>query len=46
MTLTEKIKTLSTLDNEIVNLLEDEGALAEDIELSDEYKQKIYAVIV
>ena len=46
MTLTEKIKTLSTLDDEIANLLEDEGALAEDIEQSDEYKQKIYAVIV
>ena len=46
MTLTEKVKTLSTLDDEIANLLEDEGTLAEDIEQSDEYKQKIYAVIV
>ena len=46
MTLSEKVKTLSTLDNEITNLLEDEGALAEDIEQSDEYKQKIYAAIV
>ena len=26
--------------------MEDEGALADDIEQSDEYKQKIYAVIV
>ena len=44
MTLAEKIETLGTLD-EIANLLEDEGALAEDIEQSEEYKQKIYAVI-
>ena len=27
----EKIKTLSTLDDEIANLLEDEGALAEAV---------------
>ena len=46
MTLTEKIRTLTTLDDEITNLLEDEGALADDIEQSDEYKQRIYAVIV
>ena len=45
MTLTEKIRTLSAVDDEIANLLEDEGALADDIEQSDEYKQKIYAVI-
>ena len=46
MTPAEKIKTLSTLDDEIASLLEDEEALAEDIEQSDEYKQKIYAIIV
>ena len=32
MMLTEKTKTLSVLDEEIVSLLEDEGALADDIE--------------
>lgn len=46
MTLAEKTRTLSTLADEIANLLEDEGALAEDIEQPDEYKQKIYAIIV
>ena len=44
MTLSEKIKTLGTLDDEIANHLEDEGALAKDIEQSDEYKQKIYTI--
>jgi hypothetical protein len=30
MTLTEKVKMLSTLEDEIANLLEDEGALADN----------------
>ena len=32
MTLTEKLETLKTSDNEIVDLIDDEGALAEEIE--------------
>ena len=46
MTLTEKIKTVSTLDDEIANLLDEEEALSDDIDQADLYKQKIYAVIV
>lgn len=46
MTLTENIRTLSTLDDEIANLMDDEEALADDIDQADLYKQKIYAVIV
>ena len=40
MMLSKKIKMLGTLDDKIA-ASEDEGALAEDIEQSDEYKQKI-----
>ena len=43
MTLNEKIKTLSTLDDEVANLLDDEG---DDIDQADLYKQRIYTVIV
>ena len=46
MTLNEKIKTLSTLDDEVANLLDDEGAVADDIDQADLYKQRIYTVIV
>ena len=46
MTLNEKIKTLSTLDDDVANLLDDEGALADDIDQADLYKQRIYTVIV
>ena len=42
MTLKEK---LNTLDEKIADLLDDDDAVAEDVEEADEYKQKIYISI-
>lgn len=44
--LTEKTRMLSLLDDEITNLLEDEGALAGDIEEADEYKQNTIVKVI
>ena len=46
MAITEKLKSLSTLDDDIANLIEDEAELATDIEQADDYKQRIYTAIV
>ena len=40
-TLTEKLEVLSTLDKDIADLLDNEDAIADDIEEADEYKRKI-----
>ena len=45
MTLKEKLEKLSILDEEIADLLDDDDAVAEDVEEADEYKQKIYTAI-
>ena len=39
ITLKEKLETIKTLDAEIVNLIEDEGGLADEIEQADTYKE-------
>ena len=45
MSLEEKLDTLKTLDNEVVDLIEEEAAL-EEIEQVDKFKQSIYAVMI
>lgn len=44
--LEEKLSTLGRLDGEIVNLIEDEGAMGEEIEQADDFKQEIYEAII
>ena len=43
--LKEKLDVLTTLDNEIVNLV-DEGAVADEIEQADTFKEGIYSTMV
>ena len=45
ITLKEKLEKLSTLDEEIADLMDDDDTMAEDVEEADEYKQKIHAAI-
>ena len=45
ITLKEKLEKLSTLDQEIADLMDDDDTVAEDMEEADEYKQKIHAAI-
>ena len=46
MSLGEKLETLKTLDNEIIDLIEDETALGEEIEQADAFKETIYAAMI
>ena len=46
MTLKEKLDTIKSLDAEIVDLIEDEGELAEEIEQADTYKEGLYESIL
>ena len=45
LTLSEKLEVLKTLDAEILDLVE-EGDMAEEIDQADEFKEKMYAVMV
>ena len=42
----EKLDTIKTLDAEIVDLIEDEGGLADEIEQGDTYKETLYESIL
>ena len=46
ITLKEKLETIKTLDTEIVDLIEDEGGLADEIEQADTYKETLYETIL
>ena len=46
MSLGKKLETLKTLDNEIIDLIEDETALGEEIEQADTFKESIYAAMI
>ena len=46
MTLKEKLETIKTLDAKIVDLIEDEGGLADEIELTDTYKETLYEAVL
>ena len=46
ITLKEKLETIKTLDTEIVDLIEDEGGLADEIEQADTYKETLYEAIL
>lgn len=46
MRLEEKVDTLKTLDAEILDHIDDETALAEETEQSDEFKGAVYATII
>ena len=46
MSLTEKIETLKLLDGEIVDLIDDKGALASEIEQADEFRASLYSAMV
>ena len=45
LTLTEKLEVLRLLDREVLDLVEEE-VVAEEIELSNEFKESIYAALV
>ena len=45
MSLQEKLDVLKQLDGEMLELVDEEG-LAEDIEQSDEFKERIYAAVI
>ena len=44
--LKEKHETIKTLDAEIVDLIEDEGGLADEIEQADTYREMLYESIL
>ncbi len=44
--LEEKVDTLKLLDAEILNYIDEDSAIAEEIEQSDEFKGAVYAAIV
>lgn len=44
--LQERLDTLKRLDNEILDLIEDETAMTQDIEQSDDFNQKVYEALV
>ena len=46
MTLTEKLENLKILDNEIIDMTDDEAAIADEIKQSDEYKEAMYAAMI
>ena len=46
MTLAEKLQDLKTLDAEILDLVEDEGVIADEITKADKFKEEAYATMV
>ena len=46
ITLKEKVETIKALDAEIVDLIEDEGGLADEIEQADTYRETLYESIL
>ena len=46
LTLREKLETIRALDSEIVELIEDEAAVATEIEQTDAYRETIHASLL
>ena len=46
LTLNEKLETIKALDSEVIELFEDEGTLATEIEQTDDYKESIFSTLI
>ena len=46
MNLSEKLEVIKTLDSEVIELIEDEEALATEIEQADGYKETIFSALI
>ena len=46
LTLNEKLETIKALDSEVIELIEDEGTLATEIEQADDYKESIFGTLI
>jgi hypothetical protein len=46
LTLKEKLETIKTLDSEVVELIDDEGLLADEIEQADSYRETAFAALI
>ena len=46
LTLSEKLEVIKALDSEVIELTEDEEALATDIEQADGYKETVYSALI
>lgn len=45
LTLSEKLETIKVLDTEVIELIEDEGAVVSEIEQADDYKDGVFRAL-
>ena len=45
LTLSEKLETIKVLDTEVIELIEDEGAVVSEIEQADDYKDRVFRAL-
>ena len=46
LTLSEKLEVIKALDSEVIELIEDEEALATEIDQADGYKETVYSALI